>query len=78
MKEIKAEWCKNWIKKQFERLPKGITGIETNLMFDRAEKAGLYVKGTYGTAFSDSLYDLTDVRSAEHYSFFVLKEIWNS
>ena len=59
MKEIKVEWCKNWIKKQFERLPKGITGIERNLFFKKAENAGLYINDTYGSPMSQALTDLT-------------------
>lgn len=61
MKIIKVEWCMNFIKKTFEKLPKGITGIETNLFFNMAEKSGLYVKGAYGTPISQALSELTFV-----------------
>lgn len=61
MKEIKIEWCENWIKKTFSKLPQGVTGIETNYFFEMAEKSGLYVKGTYGTPISHALSELTFV-----------------
>ena len=61
MKEIKIEWCKNFIIKTFKKLPEGITGIETNCFFEIAEKSGLYVKGTYGTPISHALSELTFV-----------------
>ena len=61
MKEIKIEWCENWIKKTFAKLPKEITGIYTGLFWDLAEKSGLWVRETYGTPMSDALTELTDV-----------------
>ena len=36
MKEIKVEWCKNFITKTFSKYPTG-TGIERNLFFKMAE-----------------------------------------
>ena len=79
MKEIKVEWCKNFIIKTFEKLPEGITGIETNLFFEKAEKAGLYVKDTYGTPISKALSELTIVDTITYngefcYNVFRLKK----
>lgn len=59
MKEIKVEWCENWLKKTFEKLPRGITGIEMGCLFQMAERAGLYVANTYGSSFSKALTNLT-------------------
>lgn len=61
MKEIKIEWCKNFIAKTFAKLPAGITGIETNCFFEMAEKSSLYVKGTYGTPMNNALSELVFV-----------------
>jgi len=78
MKEIKIEWCKNFINKTFGKLPKDVTGIETNCFFKMAEKSGLYVKGTYGTPISHALSELTCIDTITHdgkysYSVFRLK-----
>ena len=59
MKNIKIEWCENWIKRTFEKLPSGITGIERGCLFSMAEKAGLYEHDTYGTPLSEALANLT-------------------
>lgn len=58
MKEIKVEWCKNFIIKTYAKYPTG-TGIERNLFFKMAENAGLYIKNTYGSPMSQALTDLT-------------------
>lgn len=77
MKEIKVEWCENFIKEQFKK--HNCKGIYTNLMFDMAEKAGLYIKGVYGSAFSQALENVTNVKNEYDingnyiYSTFVLK-----
>ncbi len=60
MKEIKVEWCKNFIIKTFSKYPIG-TGIERNLFFKNAEVAGLYINDTYGSPMSKALTDLTKV-----------------
>lgn len=59
-KEIKVEWCENWIKARFEKHPFSDGGFEINHFFDMAEKAGLYVKGTYGSPFSQALANLCE------------------
>lgn len=62
-KEIKVEWCENWIKSLFKKHTidgKPISGIYTELFWDLAEKSGLWVRGTYGSAMSKALKKLTD------------------
>ena len=59
MKNIKIEWCENWLKKAFAKLPNGITGIERDLLFSMAEKAGLYEHDTYGAPLTEALTNLT-------------------
>lgn len=61
MKEIKVEWCKNWIRHTFKKLPFEDGGIECNCFWGMAEKSGLWVRGTYGTPMSDALCELTKV-----------------
>lgn len=61
MKEIKTEWCKNWIKHTFEkRVPPG-GGIETECFWRMAEKTGLWVRGTYGSPMSMALQEMCSV-----------------
>ena len=77
MKNIKVEWCENFIRAKFQ--DKNCHGIYTNLMFEMAERAGLYIKGTYGSAFSQALENITNVEIAKDingnfaYSYFTLK-----
>jgi hypothetical protein len=59
MKNIKIEWCENFIRAYFKK--HNCKGVYTKLMFDEAEKAGLYVKGTYGSPFSEALSRITKV-----------------
>ncbi len=54
----KVTWCENWIKATFAKLPAWATGIERNLLFNKAAKAGLYTPNTYGTAISQALENL--------------------
>ncbi|MFV0412917.1 MAG: hypothetical protein ACK5L3_06540 [Oscillospiraceae bacterium] len=54
----KVTWCENWIKAIFAKLPEDKTGIERNLLFEMATKAGLYTPNTYGTALSKALTNL--------------------
>lgn len=63
MRKIELEWCKNFIKKTFAKLPKGITGIEVNLFWNLAEKSKLWTRETYGTPMSDALSELTEVET---------------
>ena len=81
MKNIKIEWCENFIKATFKKLPKFATGIETNLFFKMAENAGLYIPGTYGSPMSQALGNLTTVETVQdangNYAFaaFHMKEV---
>lgn len=59
MKNIKVEWCENFIRAYFKK--HNCKGVYTKLMFEEAEKAGLYVKGTYGSPFSEALSRVTKV-----------------
>lgn len=61
MKQVKVEWCRNYIKSFFEKhcLPGG--GVETNCFWDAAEKSGLWKRGTFGTPMSYALSELTNV-----------------
>lgn len=61
MREIKVEWCKNWIKHTFQKLPYENGGIEVNCFWDMAEKAGLWIRGTYGSPMSIALGELMKV-----------------
>lgn len=61
MKNIKVEWCENFIKSVFEKIPFENGGIYTGLFWDKAEKSGLWIRGTYGTPMSEALEKLTRV-----------------
>lgn len=63
MKKIKVEWCENWIKAQFKKLPFENGGIYTGLFWDKAEKSGLWIRGTYGSPMSEALEKLTKVET---------------
>jgi hypothetical protein len=62
MKQVKVEWCENFIKATFKKhvfSPNG--GIEANLFWKFAEESGLWERGTYGTPMSKALGNLTKV-----------------
>lgn len=61
MKNIKVEWCENFIKSVFEK--KQCSGIYTELFWKLAEKSGLWKRGTYGSPMSVALSNLTKVES---------------
>lgn len=61
MKDIKVDWCKNWIKHTFKKLQIENGGIEINCFWDMAEKSGLWIRGTYGSPMSMALGELTRV-----------------
>ena len=77
-KEIKIEWCENFIKAFFRK--HNCKGVYTKLMFEAAEKAGLYTRDTYGSNFSKALENTVEVNSVQNangeyaYSVFRLKE----
>lgn len=66
MKEIKVEWCKNWIEHAFKQLPFENGGIECNCFWDMAEKSGLWIRGTYGTPMSAALGEITGVETIQN------------
>lgn len=81
MKSIKVEWCENFIKSIFEKIPFENGGIYTDLFWDKAEKSGLWIRGTYGTPMSEVLEKLTIVETVSDdngnflYNVFRLKKI---
>lgn len=85
MSEIKIEWCENFIKKTFhkyrnEELIKKYSepGIEVNLFWSLAEKAGLWVRGTYDSPMSKVLTKFTKIETVTRdgqYCFDVFKLI---
>ena len=64
-KNIKVEWCENFIKSIFEKLSGSAKGIEINCFFEMAEKSGLYAKDTYGSPMSKALENLTEVKTIQ-------------
>ena len=77
-KEIKVEWCENFIRAFFKK--HNCKGVYTKLMFEAAERAGLYTKDTYGSSFSKALEATVDVKAVQDihgefaYHVFRLKE----
>jgi len=63
VKNIKVEWCENFIKSVFQKIPFENGGIEVNAFWNKAEKSGLWIRGTYGTPMSDALAKLTKVET---------------
>lgn len=63
MKGIKVEWCENWIKARFARLPVKNGGIEAGCFWKLAEESGLWVRGTYGSPMSEALAKLTKIET---------------
>ena len=61
-KNIEVEWCENFIKSKFKKLPEFANGIEVNYFFEMAEKARLYIAGTYGSPMSKALENHTEVK----------------
>ena len=47
MKGIKVEWCENWIKARFARLPVKNGGIEAGYFWKLAEESGLRLRKPY-------------------------------
>lgn len=63
MKNIRVEWCENFIKSAFAKIPFENGGIEVGCFWDMAEKSGLWVRGTYKTPMSEALEKLTKVET---------------
>jgi hypothetical protein len=65
MRKIKVEWCENFIKKTFAKLPAFATGIEIGCFWNMAEKSRLWTRGTYGSTMSQALEKLTTVKAVK-------------
>lgn len=63
MKQVKVEWCENFVKAVFKKHVPGGGGIYTGCFWSLAEKSGLWERGTYGTPMSTALVNLTDVET---------------
>lgn len=83
-KEIKVEWCKNFIRAAFGPRHHACAGspdagIEVSGFWRRAEAAGLWERGTYGSPMSQALMELTEVEivqdSEGNYGYSVFKLI---
>lgn len=61
MKDIKIEWCENFIKSTFAKIPFENGGIEVNCFWEIAEASGLWVRDTYGSPMSMALEKLTKI-----------------
>lgn len=72
MKKIKVEWCENFIKNTFAKLPEFATGIEVGCFWNMAEKSGLWTRGTYGSPMSQALEKLTTPKAVKGDSVEVL------
>lgn len=82
MKNIKVEWCENFIRAAFTKhMPPQLKnpGIEVDYFWTLAERAGLWVRGTYGSPMSIALDNLCDEENIHNedgtylFSAFVLK-----
>lgn len=80
MKNVKIEWCENFIKSVFRKHVPENGAIEINCFWNMAERSGLWERGTYGTPMSQALSTLVNVESITDdsrnylYSVFRLKK----
>lgn len=63
MKQVKVEWCENWIKSVFAKIPFPNGGIEVCHFWKKAEASGLWMRGTYGSPMSEALSNLTNIET---------------
>lgn len=64
MKNVKVEWCENFIKARFTKHhPFPNSGIQDGCFWNMAERAGLWERGTYGSPMSIALSNLCTVES---------------
>ena len=61
MRQVKVEWCENWIKKTFAKIPFPNGGIESNCFWRMAEASGLWERGTYGSPMSKAVSELVNL-----------------
>ncbi len=77
MKLVKIEWCENFIRSKFKKLPFPNGGIEINCFFKMAAAAGLYEPETYGSPMSKALVNLATIEairdSAGNFLYHVFK-----
>ena len=70
MKEVKVEWCENFIRAAFGKhhpfAGKPEAGIEVGLFWKKAEEAGLWEPGIYNGPMSKALEKLTVVVSVHN------------
>lgn len=64
-KEVKVEWCKNFIRAAFGPRHHAYAGspdagIEVNVFWRMAEASGLWERGTYGSPMSQALSELVE------------------
>lgn len=80
MREVKVEWCENWIRALFDRIRPYGRAVETNLFWRMAQEACLYEPNTYGSPMTQAIEKLCNVRFAidengnHKYSVFEMKE----
>lgn len=65
-KEIKVEWCENWIRSIFAKHPFPGGGFELNLFWDKAEKSGLWERGTYSSPMSQAILNLCKIETVHN------------
>ena len=67
MKQVKVEWCENFIRAAFTKhhpfAGRPDAGIEANCFWRQAEASGLWQPGTYGAPMSEALSKLVKVES---------------
>lgn len=69
---IQEEWCENFIRHLFGKIAKDVgcgireAGIEVNCFWDRAERSGLWERGTYHTPMSGALERLVKVEAVHN------------
>lgn len=76
MKQIKVEWCENFIRAAFKKLPEWADGIERECFFKMAEASGLYERGTYGSPMSEALMNLCEVETVHDDAGFFLYHVF--
>ena len=66
MKQVKVEWCENFIRARFAKhhaFPGPNAGIEVGYFWEVAEASGLWERGTYGSPMSEALAKLTRIET---------------
>lgn len=68
MKQVKVEWCENFIRAAFGPRHHPFAGspdagIEAGCFWKKAEASGLWERGTYGSPMSEALAKLTKVET---------------